>query len=335
MTLPVVEAAMADLRSAHRELLRAVDSLSEADWRRYVPYGDWTVKDLVAHCIGDMSPSGAGLILAGVLTPQFIADTSSTFDIRARNAALVEERRDLPPEDLRQMLFRCHDAMYAAALKLTEEHLPTLEFAVPMGPGYDLRVEDWLWHGYHDRQHAADIRRALETDWRPEELTFLPEIEQKFRLMHRYREGLLRAVYSLADEAWDEESPDPGWTNKDLLAHLASNDLRMQTRLLGVLGDPDEAEIEALRDVDAWNQRAAEERRGRGISELVDELVANRLETLRVLSRLRPEHLSKPVQFVETGETKVIDYVEMPFRHESRHAGQLAAAGRARRWNQR
>src|SRR3972149_5748959 len=142
MPLPLAQAAVDDLRRAHRDLLRVVDSLSDDDWARYVPYGDWTVKDLIAHCIGDMSPRGVGLILAGVLTPQFIAHTASTLDVRARNAALVDERRAFPREDLRQMLFSCHDAMHNAALKLTEEHLPVLAYAVPMGPGYELRVED-------------------------------------------------------------------------------------------------------------------------------------------------------------------------------------------------
>ena len=146
-----------------------------------------------------MSPSGVGLILAGVLTPQFIADTGKTFDVRARNAAVVAERRDLAPEDMRQMLFRCHDAMHNAALKLTEAHLPVLAYTVPMGPHYDLHVEDWLWFGYHDREHADDIRRAVDLDSRPQNLTFLPEIKEKFRLMYRYREGFLRVVYSVAD----------------------------------------------------------------------------------------------------------------------------------------
>src|SRR3972149_2663457 len=137
MTLPVVEAAMEDLRLAHRELLRVVDSLSDADWDRYVPYGEWTVKDLGAHCIGDMSPPGAAWPPA--------------------------PPREAPP----QILSSCHDAMHNAALKLTEEHLPVLAYNVPMGPDYDLHVEDWLWAGYHDRQHADDIRRALQLDWRP------------------------------------------------------------------------------------------------------------------------------------------------------------------------
>ena len=132
-------------------------------------------------------------------------------------------------------------------------------------PAYDLHVEDWLWHGYHDRQHAADIRRALQVDWQPQDLTFLPEIEAKFRAMTRYREGFLRAVYSLAEDAWDEAGPDPGWTYRDTLAHVASNGLRIQTRLRDLLGQHDEAELEALRDWDGWDLRAGEERRARWV----------------------------------------------------------------------
>src|SRR3989304_5458783 len=145
MPLPVAEAAVEDIRRAHRELLRVVDSLSDSDWDRYVPYGEWTVKDLVAPCIRDMS------------------------------AARVGPPPAPPREALRQMPFSCHDAMYNAALKLREEHLPVLAYSVPMGPDYDLHVEDWLWAGYHDRQHADDIRRALPVDWQPQDLTFVPE----------------------------------------------------------------------------------------------------------------------------------------------------------------
>ena len=329
MTLPLAQAAMDDLRLAHRELLRVVDSLSADDWARPVPYGDWTVKDLIAHCIGDMSPSGVGLILAGVLTPQFIADTGKTFDVRARNAAVVAERRDLAREDMRQMLFRCHDAMHNAALKLSEEHLPVLAYTVPMGPDYDLHVEDWLWAGYHDRQHADDIRRAVQIEWQPETLTFAPEIKAKFRAVYRYREGFLRAVYSVADEAWDEESP--GWTYRDILAHVASNDLRVQIRLRALLGDRDEAELEPLKEFDSWNERAVEERRGRSLLEFADELAATRHETFRLLSHVRPDQLSAPITMSDGSTCSVLEYIDGFIEHESMHAGQLVPASRARR----
>ncbi len=332
MTLPVALAAIADCQLAHRELLHLVDSLSDDGWARPVPYGQWTVKDLIAHLIGDMSPSGVGLILAGVLTPEFIAETAKTFDVRARNAALVAQRATLSREDLRQMLFACHDAMTAAALKLDERHLPVLAYSVPMGPDYELRVQDWLWRGYHDRQHADDIRRALEVDWRPDTMAFLPEVAAKFRLMTRSREGFLRAVYSVADEAWDGESGDPDWTYKDVLAHVASNDLRIQIRLRAVLGQRDEAELEALRDWDGWNRRAVEARRGRSVPELVDELTASRHETLRLLSRVRPERLSAPITMSDGSTCNVLEYIDGFTEHESEHAGQLVPASRARRW---
>jgi len=331
MTLPVVEAAMEDLRHAHRELLRVVDSLRDADWERYVPYGEWTVKDLIAHTIGDMSPSGAGLILAGVLTPQFIADTARTFDVRARNASLVDERRGLAREDLRQMLFSCHDAMHNAALKLREEHLPILAYSVPMGPGYDLRVEDWLWHGYHDRQHTDDIRRALEVDWRPEPLTFVPEIDATLRTLTRHRDATLRAVYSVADEAWDEESALAGWTYKDILTHLASNDIRHEIRLRAALGEGDAAALRSLDDVDGWNQRARQERGGLSVRKLIDEMAAHRQEVLRLLSRLQPEHVSAAVSLPDGRTYAPPEYIEMFSGHEVGHAAQLVPASRARR----
>lgn len=333
MTLPLVEAAMGDLRTAHRDLLRTVDSLSEADWERYVPYGEWTVKDLVAHCIGDMSPAGIGLVLAGVLTPEFIRGTAQSFDIRARNAALVAERKDFSREDLRQILFRCRDAMYAAALKLTEEHLPTLELAVPVGPDYDLKVEDWLWAGYHDRQHADDIRRALRMDYVPLDLRFLPELEGPLATLQRRREGVLRTVYSIADDAWDDETEaDPGWTYRDLLIHLATNDLRHQIRLRAVLGEGDEAALESLLDVDRWNEGERQARAGRPVSELIDEIALARYDLLRLLARLRPEHLPTEIFIREGMIVKAADYVDVISTHESRHGGQLLPASRARRF---
>ena len=324
---------MADLRTAHRDLLRVVDSLSDEQWERYVPYGDWRIKDLIAHCIGDMSPRGVGLILAGVLTPQFIADTSKYYDVRARNAAVVATRQDLSREDLRQMLFSCHDALHNSALKLKEEHLPVLDYAVPMGPEFDLKVEDWLWSGYHDRQHADDMRRALAIDWQPESLSFLPEIDETFRVMTRCREGLLRVAYSVADEAWEEEAPAaPGWSFADIFAHVVSNDRRVQTRFQALLGERDEAELKALEDEDGWNRREVEARRGKPYHELVAELDTNRHDTIQLLSRLRPEHLATGMPLARGETARPVEYIQLFSSHESRHAAQLIAASRARRF---
>ena len=157
----------------------------------------------------------------------------------------------------------------------------------------------------------------------------LPEIEaamDDIRVAHRV---LLRAVDSVADEAWDEPSPDADWTYRDVLAHVASNELRVHARLRSAFGEADEAELKAINDIDGWNQRQVEARRGRSVRELVDELAAHREETLRLLSSFRPQHLSSPITLADGSTCTVLQYIDMFTRHESEHAAQLAAARRS------
>ena len=332
VTLPQALAAVVDLQHSHRELLRTVDSLKPEEWDRGVPYGEWTIKDLISHCIGDMSPSGPGLIAAGVLTPQFIAETSETFDVRVRNQAIVVERRRYTHEDLRQLLFEAHDAKIEATLRLDESHLPVLDYDVPMGEGYDIKVLDWLWYGYHDRQHTDDIRRALEIDWQPQTLKYIPEIDEHLRMLVRSQDGLLRAAYSVADEAWSNETGDaPGWTYHDVLAHLSSNEARRRTRLLYALGEADDAAVAAINNVDEWNDASVRARRDWPMRRLIDELVAGWHEILLVLTRFRSEDLGGRV-LLGGGQTITADeFLTRMATHTSRHAGQLVAGSRARR----
>ena len=333
MTLPTALAAVVDLQHAHRDLLRVVDSLQPDDWSRGVPYGEWTVKDLVAHSIGDMSPSGPGLIAAGVLTPQFIEETSVAFDVRSRNQQVVEERRRYTPEDLRQLLFEAHDARIEATLRLDESHADVLAYPVPMGPNHEIHVGDWLWYGYHDRQHADDIRRAIEIEWRPPTLTFLPGIEERMPLLVRAHDGLLRAVYSAADDAWAEPSTAiPDWSYHDILAHLSSNESRRRTRLLSaVLNGENVEELEAINDIDGWNEERVRERRDWSVRQLVDELVLGWHEIRVTLSKFRAEHLDRSVALGGGRTIRAEEFLGLMSGHTSTHAGQLVPASRARR----
>src|SRR5437867_2183954 len=330
MPLPVAQAAVDDLTRSHRELLRLVDSLTESEWERPVPYGDWTVKDLIAHVIGDMSPGWAGLILAGVLTPQFIVDMGRGYDARTANAANVEERKRWTRDDLRQMLFEAHDEMIAATLRLDESHLPVLEYVVPIGPEYQLRVADFLWRGAHDRQHADDIRRALETDWQPQELTFAPELERKMRWVVLSQDTFLRALYSVADDAWGEQALSDGWTYHDVAAHVSSNEVRLQTRLRSALGEAAPEELAAVNDIEAWNATTVKEHRARSVRELADEFQSGRFGTMQVLSRFTAETLGAAVQLANA-TVPASEFVKGLSRHTSAHAGQLVAGSRARR----
>ena len=150
----------------------------------------------------------------------------------------------------------------------------------------------------------------------------------RLRLAHR---DLLRAVDAVADEAWDEPSPDPDWTYRDVLAHVVSNELRVHARLRHVFGRADEAELKAINDIDGWNQREVETRRGHSVRDLVDELARHRQETLRLLSAFRPEHLSTPITLADGSACSVLEYTEMFTHHISEHAAHLAAASHTRR----
>jgi len=159
----------------------------------------------------------------------------------------------------------------------------------------------------------------------------LPEIEATIDALHVAHRDLLRAVDSVADEAWDEASPDTGWTYRDVLAHVVSNELRVHARLRSALGQTDEAEQRAINDIDGWNQREVEARRGRAVRELVDELATHRQETLRLLDTFRPQHLSTPITLADGSTCNVLQYIQMFTDHISEHAGQLVPISRARR----
>lgn len=335
MTLPVAEAAIADMQEARRQFLALVDSLSPADWSRPVPYpinpsgGQWTVKDVVAHVVGDMTAGLLGLLVSGQLDPRTIPQLAKTYDPGPTNAQIVASRKDASPQELRELLDRALEPTFDAMRQATPEHLG---WPVPLGPGYEITSEDLLWSSYHDRTHADEIQRALATHHGPEQLSFLPAVQEKITQMHHGRERFIRAAYSVADDAWNEPSAFPGWSYKDILAHMAANDLRVHTRLRAILGDRDEAELAAIRDVHGWNQRSLDERRGRSTAELMDEFAALRYETLRILSRLQEEHLSAKTLVSDVGELSLLEYLDRATNHELGHGGDLVPASRARRW---
>jgi len=159
----------------------------------------------------------------------------------------------------------------------------------------------------------------------------LPELEAAIDALDVAHRDLLRAVDSVADEAWDEPSPDPGWTYRDVVAHVVSNELRVHARLCSAIGQTDEAKLKSINDIDGWNQREVEKRRGRGVRDLVDELATHRQETLRLLDTFRPQHLSAPITLADGSTCNVLQYIQMFTDHISEHAGQLVPISRARR----
>jgi hypothetical protein len=198
-----------------------------------------------------------------------------------------------------------------------------------MGPEYELKVEDWLWYGYHDREHTDDIRRAMKMDWTPRTLTFLPEVEDKRRGFVRAQEGFLRAVYSVDEDAWNDPAhgEGEGWTYKDVLAHIASNEERVQIRFRAASGEVPEREVEAVNNVEAWNQERVSALANTSPADLVDGFLKNRNTTLEMLAGLKREDLAREVMF-SGGTTTMLEFIDRISDHMSWHSGQLVSASR-------
>src|SRR5262249_34648009 len=77
-------------------------------------------------------------------------------------------------------------------------------------------------------------------------------------------------VASVPEERWDDviHSGDGAWSRRQLLAHIAANDLRQLVRVrigAGIAEPGDEAEHTAELNVQVWNQAQVDRRAGLGV----------------------------------------------------------------------
>ena len=103
---------------------------------------------------------------------------------------------------------------------------------------------------------------------------------------------LQEAITRVPPGAWSEQSPNVGWTFKDLLAHLATGDWLCQHLLRGLL---ETGSLPDWLDADAGNAESVAARRGKSVNKLAEERAQHREETIRLIARLQPEHLDSPI----------------------------------------
>jgi len=138
------------------------------------------------------------------------------------------------------------------------------------------------------------------------------------------RQDLLAAIGALADEDWDRPTVNPAWTARDLLAHLANAEPGLLTRMRRILSGT--SEIPPTFDLDAYNQRLVEKRRGSSIRELVSSLDGSRREVLQFLDGLSDEQLDTRGWNSRRQETTVAGLFETIARHEREHTRDILTA---------
>jgi uncharacterized protein (TIGR03083 family) len=133
---------------------------------------------------------------------------------------------------------------------------------------------------------------------------------------------LVKFVREAPTEFWARPSTEAGWTNKDILAHLAGgNDQLVQIALRAAISNKPLGREAFDVDTDAANARGVEERRSWSVEKLVDELIAGEAEMQELLSQLNEEHRS-----VRSGTPMTLEqFLRIVYeeRHDLLHLEQL------------
>ena len=153
------------------------------------------------------------------------------------------------------------------------------------------------------------------------ERTFALWVESIATKLRESRAQVTDLARSIPAEAWSRPSPLPGWTYKDLLAHLAPNEYLNPVLRAVVANEPLNASIFA--DVDARRAQQLEERRDRSVEELIAELEMGSEETQELLSHLTEADENRRQADIPISLTEGLrNFLE----HDHEHLAQLRTA---------
>lgn len=319
---PFVHDAVLDMQMARNELMAALAEVGPDDWSRYVPYGERTLHVLLAHLAG--ADHAWALAAQGLLKGEGADQPPiSPEEADAAKQRAVERGRSRQPQALIEEMHRRRQLVISLFELLEPRHL-----ALPLrsfGERHN-SVRERIWLGYHDRMHAADVRRALAMHWQPQHLRFLPELQPAVDALATGE--TLYVVHSVDPVRWEQASSVPGWTYRLLLAHIATGDWVLQHHLLHII---EHGSVAPWPDVDAGNAERVAERRASIDRRLTEEYLSMRHETMRLFARIERKHLALPIEFwwePRPNAHTVLEYLLAFERHDRTHREQLRPAMR-------
>ncbi len=138
------------------------------------------------------------------------------------------------------------------------------------------------------------------------------------------RRELLAAVEALESDAAASPTANPGWAVRDVLAHLAGAELGHQQVIRALLAGaaPDTSGF----DLDAFNAADVAVRRDTSLSQLLDELAANRSATLALLDSVGLDDWDRAGYHPGGFDTTVEGTFRIVAIHEKRHVKDIRAA---------
>jgi hypothetical protein len=135
----------------------------------------------------------------------------------------------------------------------------------------------------------------------------------------------LEVVRAVDGQRWADPSPYPGWTNKDLLAHLATG---YTVRLAHLRSIVETGRVGPAPDADAANAENIAGHRASTPEALVEEMVRQRSEVRQLLGLLQPEHLELRMAVRGPGQGPLdrpfLEALQRYHEHDLEHAAELA-----------
>ena len=314
-----VHDAVLDMQIARDELMTALSEVSDGDWGRAVPYGARTLHDLLAHLAG--ADQAWAVAAQGLLRGEGgNADASPEAAAAARERA-IERGRGQTEAALLEEMERRRRLLLGLYDLLEPRHLA---LALRSYGDTHNSARERIWLGHHDRLHAADVRRALRLSWHAQPIHVLPVLQPALDALAV--DATLYVIYNVDPVRWEQPSIVPEWTNRDLLAHIATGDWVLQMHLRNVVEQGHAADWP---DVHAGNAERLHDRRFTTTAALIEEYLSMRHETSLLLTQLNPKHLEQPIDLWWKPRPQgysMLEYLLSFADHERAHREQLRPA---------
>lgn len=158
------------LRACRKEFVALLPLLPESEWISRPVCGVWTLKDLVGHLTAwaEVGCAAVTQILAGEAP-----NAEPIKDFEAWNLNEAAKRAETPWETIWQAYEISYETLLSGVDKLSEEQLAA-EFTAPWGSQMSLYRWIIIWP-LHEREHAIDVRHALNLPRWPKRLTEQPQ----------------------------------------------------------------------------------------------------------------------------------------------------------------
>ncbi|HTE84908.1 MAG TPA: DinB family protein [Dehalococcoidia bacterium] len=154
------------------------------------------------------------------------------------------------------------------------------------------------------------------------------DVDHNLRELESMPETIAARVRGIPPAKWETPvwQAEGGWNRRQLLAHLASINLRQTVRARLAAGLPDPGGItdaSALPPIDDWNMVEVSQRSGMSIDQLLEELRSNRSELVGLIRSFSPQQRAE-IRISRGAETmSFAEWVPFMLRHDREHLAEI------------